>query len=113
MEDKYEIREYPAIEVLYAKRDMWIAAYFKGLYHGRMTYTQRSESKSTNKVMKDGFVNIVTSLHQFAVKMLEALQHMDHMDAEESHGARVRTMFRILCNCSVMCYGQCYNCTYR
>jgi hypothetical protein len=24
-------------------------------------------------------------MHQFAEKMLEALQHMDHMDAEESH----------------------------
>jgi hypothetical protein len=109
MEDKYEIREHPAIEALYAKRDMWIVAYFKGLYCGRMTSTQRSES--TNRVMKDEFVNSVTLLHQFAVKMLEALQHMDHMDTEESHDAQVRTMFRILCNCSVMCYGQCYNCT--
>jgi hypothetical protein len=37
--------------------------------------------------MKDGFVNSVTSLHLFADKMLEALQHMDHMDAEETHGS--------------------------
>jgi hypothetical protein len=36
-------------------------------------------------VLKEGFVNSVTSLHQFAEKMLEALQHMDHMDVEESH----------------------------
>jgi hypothetical protein len=28
-------------------------------------------------VMKDGFVNSVTLLHQFAEKMLEALQHME------------------------------------
>jgi hypothetical protein len=27
----------------------------------------------------------VTSLHRFMEKMLEALKHMDHMDAEESH----------------------------
>jgi hypothetical protein len=46
-------------------------AYFKGLYCGRMTPTQ--ESESTNRVMKDGFVNSVTSLHQFTEKMLEAL----------------------------------------
>jgi hypothetical protein len=56
---------------LYAKREMWIRVYFKGLYYGRMTSTQQSEI--TNRVMKDGFVNSVTSLHQFAEKMLEAL----------------------------------------
>jgi hypothetical protein len=27
--------------------------------------------------------------HQFAENMLEALQHMDHIDAEESHGSQV------------------------
>jgi hypothetical protein len=66
---------------------MWIIVYFKGLYCGRMTSTQRSES--TNRVLKDGFVNSVTLLHQFAEKMLEALQHMDHMDTEESHYSQV------------------------
>jgi hypothetical protein len=66
--DRYGIRENPAIEALWAKRSMWIMAYFKGLYCGRMTSTQRSES--TNGVLKDGFVNSVTSLHQFAEKML-------------------------------------------
>jgi hypothetical protein len=46
-------------------------AYFKELYCGPMTSTQRSES--TNYVLKDSFVNRLTSLHQFAEKMLEAL----------------------------------------
>jgi hypothetical protein len=63
-------------------------AYFKGLYYGRMTSIQWSES--TNMVMKDGFVSSGTSLHQFAEKMLEALQHMDHIDTEESHSSQVR-----------------------
>jgi hypothetical protein len=85
MEEKCGIQEHPAIKSLYAKWEMWIMAYFKGLYCGRMTSKQWSES--TNRVMKDGFVNSVTSLHLFADKMLEALQHMDHMDAEESHGS--------------------------
>jgi hypothetical protein len=85
MEDKYGRQEHPATKSLYAKWEMWIMAYFKGLYYSRMTSTQRSES--TNRVLKDGFVNSVTSLHQFAKKVLEALQHMDHIDAKESHGA--------------------------
>jgi hypothetical protein len=89
MEDKYGLQEHPTIKSLYVKREMWIMTYFKGLYYGRMTSTQRSES--TNRVMKDGFVNSVTSLHLFAEKMLEALKHMDHIDTEESHGAQVRT----------------------
>jgi hypothetical protein len=55
---------HPAIKSLYAKREMLIMAYFTCLYCGRMTSTQQSES--TNRVLKDGFVNNVTSLHQFA-----------------------------------------------
>jgi hypothetical protein len=87
MVDRYEIKENLAIEALWAKRSMWIMSYFKGLYCGRMTSTQRSES--TNRVLKEGFVNSVTSLHQFAEKMLEGLHHMDHMDAEENHYSQV------------------------
>jgi hypothetical protein len=64
--DRYGIMENPAIEALWAKRHMWIMAYFKGLYCGRMTSTQRSESM--NHVLKDRFVNSVTTLHQFAEK---------------------------------------------
>jgi hypothetical protein len=89
MEEKYGIQEHPTIKSLYSKREMWIMAYFKGLYCSRMTSTQWS--KSTNWVMKDGFVNSVSSLHQFVEKMLKALQHMDHIDAEETHGAQVQT----------------------
>jgi hypothetical protein len=87
MEDKYGIKEHPIINSFYAKQEMWIMAYFKGLYCDRMTSTQRSES--ANIVPKDGFVNSVTSLHQSAEKMLETLQHMHHIDAKESHGSQV------------------------
>jgi hypothetical protein len=89
MEEKYGIQEHPAIKSLYAKQEMWIMAFFKGLYCGRMTSKQWSES--TIKVLKDGFVNSVTSLHQFIEKMLKAIQHIDHIDAKESHSAQVQT----------------------
>ncbi|RLN05044.1 uncharacterized protein C2845_PM13G18800 [Panicum miliaceum] len=43
-----------------------------------MTSTQRSESQ--NRVLKDGYVSESTSLHMFAKRMLDSLQHADHMD---------------------------------
>jgi hypothetical protein len=49
--DRYGIKENPVIEVLWAKRHMWIMSYFKGMYYGRMTSTQRSDS--TNWVLKE------------------------------------------------------------
>jgi hypothetical protein len=37
---RYGIKEHPAIKSLWDKRKMWIMAYFKGLYCGRMISTQ-------------------------------------------------------------------------
>jgi hypothetical protein len=42
--DECGIWEHPAIVALWRKRNRWIAAYFKGMYCGRITSTQRSES---------------------------------------------------------------------
>ncbi|XP_039816252.1 protein FAR1-RELATED SEQUENCE 5 isoform X8 [Panicum virgatum] len=80
------IAENPTIKVLWDKRERWIVAYFKGMYCGRMTSTQRSESQ--NKVLKDGYVNESTSMHMFAKRMLDTLRHADHMDAGETHYAQ-------------------------
>jgi hypothetical protein len=85
--DKYGIKEHLVIKSLWNKKEMWIMTYFKGLSSGRMTSTQMSES--VNHVLKDGFVNRLTSLHQFAEMMLEALQHMDHIEVGESHYSQV------------------------
>ena len=85
--DECGIREHPAIVALWQKRKRWIATYFKGMYCGRMTSTQRSESQ--NRVLKDGYVNNVTSLHIFAKRVLDSIQHTDHMDAGESHYSQV------------------------
>ena len=52
-----------------------------------MTSTQRSESQ--NRVLKDGYVNESTNLHMFAKRMLDSLQHTDHLDAGETNYAQV------------------------
>ncbi|XP_066320520.1 protein FAR1-RELATED SEQUENCE 5-like [Miscanthus floridulus] len=85
--DECGIADHPAIRALWDKRERWIAAYFKGMYCGRMTSTQRSESQ--NRVLKDGYVSESTSLHMFARRMLDSLQHADHMDAGETHYAQI------------------------
>jgi molecular chaperone GrpE (heat shock protein) len=88
--EKYGIKEHPTIKSLFDKRQMSVMAYFKGLSCGRMTPTQISESR--NRALKDGYVNSVTSLHQFAEKILEVLQHMDHIDVEKSHCSQVKCL---------------------
>jgi len=82
-----EIADNPAINALWEKRKSWIATYFKGMYCGRMTSTQRSESQ--NRVLKDGYVNNTTTLHTFAKRVLDSLQHTNHMDAGETHYSQV------------------------
>jgi hypothetical protein len=42
--DECGIADHPAIKALWDKRERWIATYTKGMYCGRMTSTQRSES---------------------------------------------------------------------
>jgi hypothetical protein len=101
--DKYRIKEHPAIKSLWNKKEIWIMVYFKGLYCGRMTSTQWSES--TNRVLKDGFVNHLISLHQFVEKMLEAQQHMDHIEAGESHYSQVRICIQLI----TIFVSDCYN----
>jgi DNA replicative helicase MCM subunit Mcm2 (Cdc46/Mcm family) len=65
--DEYGICENVAIEGLWKQRELWIPAYFKMHYCGRMMSTQRSES--VNKMVKgSGFVTHMTSLNTFARK---------------------------------------------
>lgn len=85
--EEFGIAEHKAIKALWDKRESWVPCYFKAMYCGRMTSTQRSESQ--NRVIKDGYVNETTSLHMFVKRMMDALQHADHMDAGETHYAEV------------------------
>jgi hypothetical protein len=57
------------------------------MYCGRMTSTQRSGNQ--NRVLKEGYVNESTSLHMFVRRMLYSLHHTDHIDAGETHYAKV------------------------
>jgi hypothetical protein len=87
--DEYGIREDETIDGLYNSRKLWVAAYFKHLYCGRMTSTQRSEN--VNKMVKSsGFTGHMTSLSKFARKMLDFIQRTNHMAAGETHWSQVR-----------------------
>lgn len=88
---EFGIKEHPAIKALWEKRSMWISSYFKGLYCGRMTSTQRSESQ--NRLIKDGYVDRTTPLHLFARKNLEVIQHQQHLDAGEKHYSQVHVQY--------------------
>ena len=49
--DECGIADHPAIKALWEQKERWIATYFKGMYCGRMTSTQRLESQ--NRMLKD------------------------------------------------------------
>jgi hypothetical protein len=88
--DEYGIRENVAIDGLWRQRELWILAYFKKYYCGRMTSTQRSES--VNKMVKSsGFMTHMTSLNTFARKLLQVIQHTNHNSVGETHWWQVQT----------------------
>jgi hypothetical protein len=92
--DECGIADHLAIIALWKKRDRWIAAYFKGMYYGRMTSARWSESQ--NRVLKDGYVNESNVLHMFARRILDSLNHVDHIDARETHYAQVMYHLQLL-----------------
>ena len=75
-----------------------------------MTSTQRLESQ--NRVLKDGYVNESTSLHMFAKRMLDSLQHADHMDAGETHYAQVRKKIINMIIIAMVTISQLLHCQY-
>jgi len=86
--DEYGIREDETIKGLWDSRKLWVAAYFKPLYCGRMTSTQRSES--VNRMLKSRhFTGHMTCMSKFARKMLEFIQHTNNTAAGETHGSQV------------------------
>ncbi|RLN16875.1 protein FAR1-RELATED SEQUENCE 5-like [Panicum miliaceum] len=82
--DEYGLQEDDTIKGLWDSRHLWIAAYFKPLYCGRMTSTQRSES--VNKMIKSsGFTGHMTCLSKFARRMLDFIQRTNNAAAGETH----------------------------
>uniref|UniRef100_A0ACD5T8S0 Uncharacterized protein n=1 Tax=Avena sativa TaxID=4498 RepID=A0ACD5T8S0_AVESA len=72
MVSEHGLENDPTLHGLYKDRASWIACYFKGIFCGRMTSTQRSES--TNRMVKRNHLNESTPLHVFAKKMYQVLQ---------------------------------------
>jgi hypothetical protein len=86
--NEYGIREDDTIQGLWESRKLWVAAYLKPLYCGRMTSTQRSES--VNKMIKgSGFTGHMTCMSKFARRMLDFIQHTNHTAAGETHWSQV------------------------
>ncbi|CAM0150130.1 unnamed protein product [Urochloa decumbens] len=82
--DEYGLREDDTINGLWNSRKLWVAAYLKPLYCGRMTSTQRSES--VNQMIKNsGFTGHMTCMSKFARRMLDFIQHTNHTAAGETH----------------------------
>ncbi|XP_066392231.1 protein FAR1-RELATED SEQUENCE 1-like [Miscanthus floridulus] len=73
------------------KRKSWIATYFKGMYCGIKTSTQRSESQ--NRVLKDGYVNNTTTLHTFA-KRAEVVRACKSRFDEQLSRVYTRAMYQ-------------------
>ncbi|RCV43108.1 hypothetical protein SETIT_9G268900v2 [Setaria italica] len=78
--DEYGIWEDDTIQGLWERRKLWVAAYLKPL----MTSTQRSES--VNKMIKgSSFTGHMTCMSKFARRMLDFIQHTNHIAGGETH----------------------------
>ena len=89
MLDKYEVHESKVLMKLYDERNMWVGAYFKEIFCGTMTSTQRSES--VNSTIKHGYCDNSTAIHEFAKSFLELLAHNKEKEAEEEFNSQVKT----------------------
>jgi hypothetical protein len=81
MLDKYSVHDSVILEKLYDERRMWIGSYFKEIFCGTMTSTQRSES--VNSVVKAGYCDNSMAIHEFAKSFLELLEHNKENESRE------------------------------
>jgi hypothetical protein len=81
MLDKYQVHESKVHMKLYDERKMWIGAYFKEIFYGRMMSTQWSET--VNATVKHGYCDNSTAIHEFAKSFLELLEHNKENEVQE------------------------------
>ncbi|PNT67591.1 hypothetical protein BRADI_3g29324v3 [Brachypodium distachyon] len=82
MVSEYELESDPTLCSLYELRASWIASYFKDIFCGRMTSTQRSECM--DRMVKRHHVDDSTPLHVFAKKMYQVLQRRKDAEGQET-----------------------------
>ena len=87
MLDEFNLHERVTMQSLYNERRMWIAAYFKEVFCGTMQSTQRSESM--NAVVKGGYVDNTTTIHEFAKRFLDVQVHLKENEATEQYNSQV------------------------
>jgi hypothetical protein len=97
MLDKYGIHESRVLQKLFDDRRWWIASYFKEIFCGTVTSTQRSES--VNNVIKHGYCDNSTAIHEFAKSFLELLEHTKENESREEYNSQVKTHRCLLCDC--------------
>jgi hypothetical protein len=88
MLDKYSVHDSVILEKLYDERRMWIGSYFKEIFCGTMTSTQWSESM--NSVVKAGYCDNSTAIHEFVKSFLELLEHNKENESREQYNSEVR-----------------------
>jgi hypothetical protein len=79
----YNLHEKVMMNKLYDERKMWIGAYFKEIFCGTIQSTQRSETM--NSMVKGAYMDNGTSVHEFARKFSEMLDHIRENVAKERY----------------------------
>ncbi|PNT63609.1 hypothetical protein BRADI_4g18311v3 [Brachypodium distachyon] len=80
--NKYNLHNVNVMVNLWNERKTWVSAYWKDVFRGRMTSTQRS--KSMNHVLKKGFVREWHDLHIFAQQVNNCIQTRRESEAAEA-----------------------------
>ncbi|CAO2144062.1 unnamed protein product [Urochloa humidicola] len=86
MLDKYIVHGSRVLAKLFDERKMWIGSYFKYIFCGTVTSTQRSES--ANSAVKRGYCDNSTPIHEFAKSFLECLDHARENETAETYNSQ-------------------------
>lgn len=85
--DEFDLHKDITLDSLYSQRELYVLAYFKDQYCGRMASTQRSES--SNFMMTSCFVDKHTALHKFTKKTLDFMHRRKMKESEKTYSGMV------------------------